>query len=276
MEGMAQRTDDITKHISFADAADNFAKAAQFGIDSKFNWFNDEKVPAAQLIKEKLIPIAREGLEHRKVKKADIDKYLGVIEERTEKHMNGARWMLRGYSSLKETIGQDEALRVLTAEIVYNQKQNVPVHNWPAPDPSRLKQYKVGDMLVSDFMTTDIFTVQKNDIIQLVAELMDWNKIKYTPVENAKGKLIGLVSARLILRELTRNPSKRASKTVEEIMVTDIITVTEEATISDAIKLMRENNIGCLPVVNEDDLVGLITEHDFIRISRRLIERGQK
>ena len=274
MEGMAQRTDDITKHISFEDARDNFAKAAQFGIDSKFNWFDDEKIPASQLIREKLIPIAREGLEYRKVNKADIDKYLGVIEERAKKHMTGARWMLRGYSELKKTIGEDEALRVITAEIVNNQKKNIPVHNWPAPDANSLKQYKISEMLVSDFMATDLFTVQKNDIIQLVAELMDWNKIKYTPVENAKGKLIGLVSARLILRELTRNPTKRTTHTVEDIMVTDIVTVTEETTIKEAIRLMREHDIGCLPVVvNGVDLVGLITENDFIRISRRLIER---
>jgi len=274
MEGMAQRTDDITKHISFEDARDNFAKAAQFGIDSKFNWFDDEKIPASQLIREKLIPIAREGLEYRKVNKVDIDKYLGVIQERAKKHMTGARWMLRGYSELKKTIGEDEALRVITAEIVNNQKKNIPVHNWPAPDANSLKQYKISEMIVSDFMVTDLFTVQKNDIIQLVAELMDWNKIKYTPVENAKGKLIGLVSARLILRELTRNPTKRTTHTVEDIMVTDIVTVTEETTIKEAIRLMREHDIGCLPVVvNGVDLVGLITENDFIRISRRLIER---
>ena len=271
---MAQRTDDITKHISFEDARDNFAKAAQFGIDSKFNWFDDEKIPASQLIREKLIPIAREGLEYRKVNKADIDKYLGVIEERAKKHMTGARWMLRGYSELKKTIGEDEALRVITAEIVNNQKKSIPVHNWPTPDANSLKQYKISEMLVSDFMATDLFTVQKNDIIQLVAELMDWNKIKYTPVEDAKGKLIGLVSARLILRELTRNPTKRKTRTVEDIMVTDIVTVTEETTIKEAIRLMREHDIGCLPVlVNGVDLVGLITENDFIRISRRLIER---
>ena len=57
-------------------------------------------------------------------------------------------------------------------------------------------------------------------------------------------------------------------------MVTDIVTVTEETTIKEAIRLMREHDIGCLPVlVNGVDLVGLITENDFIRISRRLIER---
>lgn len=273
MEGMALQTDDIRKHMTFTDARDNFAKAAQFGIDSKFNWLDDKKISASQLIKEQLIPIAREGLEHRKVSAEDINKYLGVIEARTEKHMNGARWMLRGYSELKKTIGVDEAKRVITAEIVNNQKNNTPVHEWPAPNPDNLGAYNVSDMLVSDFMTTDIFTVRKNDIIQLVAELMDWNKIKYTPVENNKGKLVGLVSARLILRELVRDPKARHSKTVEDIMVTDVVSVTQDTTIMEAAQLMKKHNIGCLPIVNGDELVGLITELDFVRISRRLIEK---
>lgn len=274
MEGMALHTDDITQRISFADARDNFAKAAQFGIDSKFNWLDDEKISAIQLIKEKLLPIAREGLQHRKVKKSDINKYLGIIEQRADRHMNGARWMLRGYSELREQVSEDEALRVLTAEIVHNQRKNIPVHDWPSPSIDRLEEYKVSEMLVGDFMNTDLFTVQKEDIIQLVAELMDWNKIKYTPVEDQKGKLIGLVSARLILRELTRNPNSRKTKTVNDIMVTDIVTVHQDTTIKEAITLMRDHNIGCLPVIEkEDELVGLITEMDFIKISRRLIER---
>lgn len=273
MEGMALRTDDIRKHMTFTDARDNFAKAARFGIDSKFNWLDDKKIPATELIKTQLIPIAREGLEHRKVSAADIDKYLGVIEARTDKHMNGARWILRGYSDLKKSIGEDEAKRVITAEIVNNQKDNIPVHEWPAPNPDNLPAYNVSDMLVSDFMATDLFTVQKNDIIQLVAELMDWNKIKYTPVENNKGKLVGLVSARLILRELVRDPKARHSKTVKDIMVMDVVTITQDTTIMKAAQLMKEHNIGCLPVVNGDELVGMITELDFVRISRRLIEK---
>lgn len=273
MVGMSLKTDDVTLHMSFADARDNFAKAAQFGIDSKFNWFNDEKIPATKLIKEKLLPIARLGLEHRKVNKADIDKYLGVIEARTDKHMNGARWMLRGYSKLKDKIGEDEALRVLTAEMVNNQRENKPVHEWPAPDASKLKEYRISEMMVSDFMTTDLFTVQKDDIIHLVAELMDWNKIKYTPVEDAKGKLVGLVSARLILRELVRNPGSRKTKTVQDIMVTEPITIDQDTTIRKATEIMRKHNIGCLPVVNGDDLIGIITEMDFIKISMRLIDR---
>jgi len=99
--GMSMEVEDITKKMSFEDARDNFGKAARFGVDSKFTWFDDEKISCKDLILEKLIPIARKGLAARKVNKKDIDKYLGVIEDRTKSHMTGARWMLRAYSDMK-------------------------------------------------------------------------------------------------------------------------------------------------------------------------------
>ena len=52
----------------------------------------------------------------------------------------------------------------------------------------------------SEFMTTDRFTVQKEDSLEMVAEIMDWRKIRCIPVEDSKGKLVGLITARLLLR----------------------------------------------------------------------------
>jgi CBS domain-containing protein len=61
---------------------------------------------------------------------------------------------------------------------------------------------------------------------------------------------------------------------VRDIMKKDPITIRPEASIFDAMKLMRERDIGCLPVVNaEGRLVGIITEHDFMDLSAALLER---
>ena len=56
-------------------------------------------------------------------------------------------------------------------------------------------------------------------------------------------------------------------------MIAKPITVTQETNIMDAMKLMRDNKIGCLPVVNGDELVGLISETEFLRITARLLDR---
>ncbi len=275
MMGMAMEVDDIRTKMSFADARDNFGKAAKFGIDSKFTWFHDEKVSAEKLIMD-LLPIARKGLESRNVDKSDIDKYLYIIEQRAIKNMTGARWMLRAFTKLHENANTDEALSVLTATMIQNQQSNKPVHEWELPSIDDLKMYRPSHLKVSEFMLTDLYTVQKDDIVDFVAELMDWNTIRFTPVEDSKGKLVGLVTARLLLRHFMKAKQSNSKKTtlVSEIMIKNPVTVTQDTNILDAMKLMRENQIGCLPVVNGDELVGLISEMEFLRITARLIDRA--
>jgi CBS domain-containing protein/gamma-glutamylcysteine synthetase len=273
MEGLSLEINDVRELMSFVDARDNFGKAAKFGMDTKFSWFNDEKIAAKDLI-FRLIETARKGLEHRGVDKADIDKYLGVIRDRADKHMNGARWMLRAFTKLHESTNTDEALSVLTATMIKNQRSNRPVHEWETPNIDDLKLYNPSHLKVSEFMLTDLYTVQKDDIVDLVAELMDWNTIRYTPVEDTKGKLIGLVTSRLLLRNYMKNKNNPKKTTlVSEIMIQNPITVTQETNILDAMKLMKDNKIGCLPVVDGEELVGLISETEFLRITARLIQR---
>lgn len=273
MIGMSDEVEDIRKKMSFVDARDNFGKAAKFGIDSKFTWFDDQKIAAETLIKE-LIPIARKGLEKRNVDKSDIDKYLDIIGERAERHTTGARWQLRAFTKLHDNSNTDEALSVLTATMIQNMRTNKPVHEWDLPNVDDLKMYRPAHLKVSEFMLTDLYTVQKDDIVDLVAELMDWNTIRYTPVEDSKGRLVGLVTARLVLRHYIKSKGgQRKPNTVEDIMIKNPVTVTQETNIIDAMKLMREHKIGCLPVVNGEELVGLISEMEFLRITARLIER---
>lgn len=143
------------------------------------------------------------------------------------------------------------------------------------PNLEDLEEYRPSKLKVEEFMTTDLFTVQKDDIIDLVAALMDWRKIRYMPVEDAKGRLSGLITSRLLMRYFnqknTENPDK--SLMVKDIMIKDPIVVGPDSTIIEAMSTMRDHKIGCLPVVHDSELVGVITEMNFLRISSRLIER---
>ncbi|MEZ5058859.1 MAG: CBS domain-containing protein [Saprospiraceae bacterium] len=279
MVGMHDKYRDIRGLLQFEDVSDNFIKAAKFGVDSQFNWLGDKKIGACDLILKELLPLARHGLELQKVDTADIDKYLGIIEARATEHMTGARWQLRAFTKLKNTITRDEALAVLTSSIVNNQEKEIPVHLWKLPDPADLEEYKPSKLKVEEFMETDLFTVQQEDLVDLVTEMMDWKKIRYMPVENEKGKLVGLITSRLLLRHYATKDKVKKKETpymVEDIMIASPKIIHPEASILDAMNTMRENKIGCLPVVNEGDLIGIITEMDFLRISARLIERLEK
>ncbi len=278
MVAMGQQHDDITKHIDFVDTRDNFLKAAKFGIDTTFSWLKDKKVPVTELIIKELIPMAREGLKQRKVKQADISKYLDIIEARAKDHKTGARWMLRAFTAMKKEVTNDEAVTAVTAAIVKNQKDNKPVHTWLEPTTADLEDWRPSKIKVEEFMSTDLFTVQKDDLIELVAEIMNWRRIRYMPVENNKGELVGLISSRMLLRHFARHNelTENLASTVKDIMIEKPITVTPETTIMEAMNKMRDLKIGCLPVVKGKELVGIITEMDFLRITSRLMERLEK
>ncbi len=275
MLGMAQQIDDIRNHLLWEDVRDNFGKAAQFGIDSNFNWFDERKISACELVLEELLPLARKGLSQHKVDASEIDRYLSIIEARAQKHMNGARWQLRAYTHLLKEATRDEALTVLTASIWKNQQIEMPVHNWPLPDPEDLEEYLPSELKVEEFMTTDLLTVHSEDPIELVAKIMDWRRIRHMPVEDTKGHLVGLISSRLLLRHFAQAHELNSQRetTAADIMVKDPITITPEASIIEAMQLMGKHRIGSLPVVKNEELVGIITEMDFLRITARLLER---
>ena len=278
MVQMAEDVGDIRTRMSFEDVSDNFSKAAKFGIDSKFTWMNDQKIPVSELALEELIPRAKAGLKMRNINPEDISRYMDIIEARAKEHMNGARWALRSYTKLKKETTEDEALTVLTHAMSANAKLGLPVHLWKIPELSDLKEYRPSHLKVSEFMSTDLFTVQKDDIIDLIVDMMDWRKIRYTPVEDKEGKLVGLVSLRVILKHLLQQrnqtlPPDSLHTTAKDIMIENPFTVGPNATILEAMAIMRNNKIGCLPVVQNGELIGIITEMDFLRISGRLIER---
>jgi len=270
MVGMADKIDDIRKKISYADIRDNFAKASRYGIDCKFTWFNDKKISAVDLVRKELIPLAKAGLKKQKIKTADIDRYMGIIEGRCKTHMNGARWQLRAYTGLLAETTPDRALACLTSAIRENQKHEKPVHTWKMP---KLKDFNIPDatsLKVEEFMMTDLFTVQKDDIIQLVAEMMDWRNIRYTPVEDKAGSLIGLVTNRNLLKHLIKNPKLKAeSVLVKDIMIQKPITIGPEESMLEARNVMKKNDIGCLPVVKDGELIGLVTALDLLKINTR-------
>ncbi|MEO1713024.1 MAG: CBS domain-containing protein, partial [Bacteroidota bacterium] len=227
MIGMSNRVEDIRNHIDFDDVQDNFGKAARFGIDTKFTWYKDKKVSTPQLILDELLPIAREGLESKQVNPEHIDRYLGLIEQRALNHTNGARWQLRSFSKLKKMVSRDEAVTVLTACTIKNQQKGIPIHEWPLTELSDLDEYRPTSLKVEEFMETDLFTVQKDDLVELVAEMMDWRRIRYMPVENSKGELSGLITSRLLLRYFN-SPEKKQEETpitVKDIMIKDPLTV---------------------------------------------------
>jgi len=127
-------------------------------------------------------------------------------------------------------------------------------------------------MKIKDIMVKEVATLDVNDELSLANDIMRLGRIRHLPVVDGS-KLVGIVSERDLFRsslaqalgygtKATRDLMKTIR--IKDIMVGEVITVTSEMHLARAVQLMLEKKIGCLPVVEDDQLVGLVTETDVI------------
>lgn len=261
---------DITKHIDFDHAQANFFSAAREGIGATLTWLDGEEMPAPKLIQERLLPLAEAGLRRRKVDEADIKKYLSVVEKRARTGKTGARWLLTSLHGMKDKGNTAERLHALVAATLERQGSQQPVTEWAPAQLDEARSPRHPYEHVEQCMTTDLATVHPDDAVDLVASLMSWDKIRYVLVEDKDHNLLGVVSSRSVLRFLNGASGKDAA--VSEIMKQQVITVSPKTTSLEAIGLMRQHRVGCLPVVDRGRLVGIVTEENFLRIAGELLE----
>ena len=276
VSGLARDVEDITELMEFETALSNFTAAARNGLGSELTWLDGNDVPAQELLLQTLIPQARTGLEASGVEPKDIDRYLGVIEERVATKLTGSQWVYLSLSAMKGKGTEGERMSALTASCVRQQKTGTPVSKWQLSTLDEAGGWKYHYLKVEHFMSPDLYTVHEDEPIDLVASLMDWEKIRHVPVEDNDHRLVGLVSYRSFIHLLAQGEvAKRETPIpVSEVMKRNPITVVPDMTTLQAIKLMKEKNVGSLPVVKDDRLIGIVTERDFMDIARELLEES--
>jgi CBS domain-containing protein len=268
---------DITERLSFDDVKYNFLTASRQGLNAGFHWVDGQRVSAPELILETLVPLARAGLEPH-IDRSEIDKYLGVISDRVESRGTGADWMMRSLSEMDGRGTRSERMTALTAAIASRQLDEKPCHEWTLASLEEAGGWTRNYVKVENYMTTQLFTVREDELLEMVAFLMERNQIRHVPVEDDQHRLVGLVSYRSILRMVSDmgGDEDKATTPVKNIMELDPITVTPETSTLEAIDLMRKKGVSCLPVLKGDKLVGLVTEADFMPIAYQLLEKQLK
>lgn len=130
-------------------------------------------------------------------------------------------------------------------------------------------------MLVGERMSRPVITVHPEMPIQEAHKLMQREKIRRLPVVDRAGHLVGLISERDVLHA---SPSDATSLsvwelnyliskiTVEDVMVTDVTTVSKTTPVEAAARIMADKKIGGMPVVDNSEVVGVITETDLFKI----------
>ena len=129
--------------------------------------------------------------------------------------------------------------------------------------------------VVADLMSAEMLTLGRNDTLTIADELMKQQRVRHLPVLDDYGDLCGIVTQRdlfrgAVLRSLGYGSRAEdlmlASLAVKDAMTEDPITVAPDMPLADAARQMLEHGIGCLPVLENGRLVGLLTEGDFVRI----------
>ena len=257
MMGRPKAWEDISEKMDFRDAKKNFFNAARYGMAAQFHW-DGKIIPTRELLLDFFLPMAYHGLERMKVSKADAERYLKIIENRIQSH-NGAVWMVETYRELRRSHNPPVALRLLTACLFNRSFKGYPVAAWKMACSSELT-YKPKKLRVGDRMSTRIITAQEEDSAALVLHMMKWTGIHHVPVLNSANELSGLISWADVVPVLGRPEIYHTG--IRQLMKSKLITTSQESPLAEAKALMRENGINCLPVVEGNTLVGILTSND--------------
>ena len=271
MKGMPDDYLHLGRRVNFHDAQYNFFKAAKMGLDSQFVWLDEKVYGAADLIQQELLPMAREGLKRAEVDSDDIDRYLGLVEERVVRRHTGSLWLFESFSKLLKEGTRFEAAVSLTASMARHQKEGKPITEWPLADAGEARAWRRKYGLIDQIMSTDIYTVGEDDSLHLAIHIMEWKRIRHIPVENENNQLVGIIDAGMVLKALARHDGNISELPVSEVMSRDPIKISPDTTTLRALELMSHRRDSCLLVVERDRLVGVVTEYDFTKIAASLL-----
>jgi len=135
------------------------------------------------------------------------------------------------------------------------------------------------DLKVRDVMTADPTTLKRNDKLTLADDIMRLGRVRHLPVVDDDGQtVVGIVTQRDLFRDALAQAlgyGKHAQRkildtlSVKEVMATDVVTTGPETSLVEAAGILTERKIGCLPVVENGRLVGILTEGDFVALVAR-------
>lgn len=140
-------------------------------------------------------------------------------------------------------------------------------------------------MRVKELMTATLFTVNEHDTLVRAREMMLAHRIRHMPVVDGDNRFIGLLTQRDLLAASAAPPgladadqleTLRSALTVGEVMNRDLLAVDQETDLTEAALVLLEHKFGCLPVLHDGYLAGIVTEADFVRLAIELLvqERG--
>jgi CBS domain-containing membrane protein len=133
---------------------------------------------------------------------------------------------------------------------------------------------------IKDIMTEKVFTLRATQTLALARFLMNLKHVRHIPIVESDNRFVGLITHRDLLAHtisLIADPEQDEQEEMDEyihmvhVMKTNVVTVEPDLDLLEAIPLLLENKYGCLPVVSNHKLVGIVTEADFLKLTLRML-----
>lgn len=138
---------------------------------------------------------------------------------------------------------------------------------------------------VKDLMSRHLYTLEPTDTVHHARELMINQRIHHIPIVDVQQQFVGLVTKHDILEisisalaeiDVKTRHELESSIPLIEIMTIDIIVAEEETSLLEAAKFMLEQRHGCLPILKEGRLTGILTESDFVKLALHLLGKMEE
>lgn len=135
---------------------------------------------------------------------------------------------------------------------------------------------------VGDVMTRDVFTLEQEEKLSVADDVMRLGRIRHIPVVDERGTVVGIVSQRdlffnALLRALGHGDGNRKLAMegfrVKDAMQSRVVATTADMSLAGAAKVMLKRKIGCLLVLDGAELVGIVTEADFVALAAGEVAR---
>jgi CBS domain-containing membrane protein len=137
---------------------------------------------------------------------------------------------------------------------------------------------------VKDIMTTEVFVLHATQTLELVRSLMRIKHVRHVPIVDEGNTFVGLMTHRDLLAqtishlaEVDEDEQEYLDRHIHIVktMKTDVLTADPEMDICSAISLLLDHKYGCLPVVSNGKLVGIVTEADFLNLTLGLLRKSE-
>lgn len=130
---------------------------------------------------------------------------------------------------------------------------------------------------VESIMTPDPVSLKPTDTLEIANNIMNDKHIHHIPIVDDLGELVGLISHRDVLAAnssiLNKHPKDNSQTKLSDLMTSPVVSIPPQTGTLKAAQYIHSSRHGCLPIMDDGNLIGIITEYDFVEVAMSLLEQ---